>query len=196
VANAEECDSYTTPIFRSRNGQTEMIVMGGNQLDAYDPATGKLRWFLPGLTGGRTITGAVVAGDMVYATRGQKGELLGVKVDASSTAGGSQLADGAVTFRHKESTPDSCCPVVWKDRVYTISRPAGCSTSAPANTSTPSARSRVNPAFPAPSACPAHGFGGILTPNEVVRATRAVRCRVAVCIALWRRRFGRIKPNS
>jgi len=127
TAEAEQFDSYTTPVFHSLpGGGLEMILMGGNQLDAYDPSTGKLRWFLPGLTGGRTITGAVVAGDMVYATRGQKGELLGVKVDTvpeltGSTAGGSQLADAAVAFRHKESTPDSACPVVWKDRVYTVS---------------------------------------------------------------------------
>jgi outer membrane protein assembly factor BamB len=127
AAEAEQFDSYTTPVFHSLpGGAVEMIVMGSNQLDAYDPSTGKLLWFLPGLTGGRTITGAVVAGDMVYATRGQKGELLGVKVDtvpqiADSTAAGSQLADAAVAFRHKESTPDSCCPVVWKDRIYTVS---------------------------------------------------------------------------
>jgi outer membrane protein assembly factor BamB len=127
TAEAEQFDSYTTPVFHKlpdggpASGSTvEMIVMGGNQLDAYDPATGKLRWFLPGLTGGRTITGAVVAGDMVYATRGQRGELLGVKIDAASANAGSQLADASVAFRHKELTPDSACPVVWNDRVYTI----------------------------------------------------------------------------
>ena len=125
-AEAEQCDSYTTPIFHVSGGQLEMIIMGGNQLDAYDPATGKQRWFLPGLVGGRTITGAVVDGDRVFATRGQRGELLGVDVGTGRTSAASQstdrrLPEDAVLFRHKEATPDSCTPVVVDGRVYTVS---------------------------------------------------------------------------
>ncbi|MGC3971264.1 MAG: PQQ-binding-like beta-propeller repeat protein [Pirellulales bacterium] len=120
VAQAEECDSYTTPVFRkAADGATEMIIMGGNQLDAYDPATGKLRWFLGGLVGGRTITGPVVVGDHVYTTRGMRGELLSVRL-ADASAGGKELAAEAVLFRHKESTPDSASPVVMNGRIYTI----------------------------------------------------------------------------
>jgi outer membrane protein assembly factor BamB len=116
AAEAEQFDSYTTPVFHPTADGPEMIVMGGNQLDAYDPATGKQRWHLGGLVGGRTITGPVVAGDKVYATRGQKGELVGVRL-----GGAGQLSESAVVFRHGEATPDSCSPVVWDGRVYTIS---------------------------------------------------------------------------
>ena len=49
--------------------------MGGNQLDAYDPATGKQLWFLPDLVGGRTVTGPTAAGGLIFATRGMKGDL-------------------------------------------------------------------------------------------------------------------------
>ena len=38
-----------------------MIVMGGQVLDAYDPATGKRLWHLPGLIGNRVITWPVAA---------------------------------------------------------------------------------------------------------------------------------------
>ena len=131
-ASAEECDSYTTPVLHAVAGAAgpksavELVVMGGNRLDAYDPATGKLRWMLPGLVGGRTITGAVVDGDRVFATRGMRGEFLGVdvgpaKTSAAATTGEHRLPDDAVLFRHKESTPDSCSPVVVDGRVYVVS---------------------------------------------------------------------------
>ncbi len=119
VAEAEQFDSYTTPVFHRTADGIEMIVMGGNQLDAYDPATGKIRWLLTGLTGGRTITGPVVEGDAAYATRGQKGELIGVRLP-TSPGSASGLSESAVLFRHKELTPDSCTPVVWQGRVYTV----------------------------------------------------------------------------
>jgi outer membrane protein assembly factor BamB len=40
-ATAEECDSYVTPLVRRTGQNVEIIVMGANQLDAYDPATGR-----------------------------------------------------------------------------------------------------------------------------------------------------------
>src|SRR2546430_2544881 len=43
----EEADAYTTPLVRTVNGRRELVVMGGNQLDAYDPATGRQLWYLP-----------------------------------------------------------------------------------------------------------------------------------------------------
>ena len=65
-AKAEECDAYTTPVFTQVDGKPQMIVMGGNQLDGYDPTNGKQLWFLPGIVGGRTVTGATVADGMAY----------------------------------------------------------------------------------------------------------------------------------
>lgn len=115
-AEAEQFDSYTTPVFHLTAGGPEMIVMGSNQLDAYDPATGRQRWHLGGLVGGRTITGPVVAGETVYATRGMRGDLIAVRL-----GGAGKLDDAAVAFRHGEATPDSCSPVVWGGRIYTVS---------------------------------------------------------------------------
>src|SRR5947209_8073949 len=48
-APAEQADAYTTPILATVGGRRELVVMGGNQLDAYDPATGRQLWFLPGV---------------------------------------------------------------------------------------------------------------------------------------------------
>lgn len=115
-AEAEQGDSYTTPLLHASGGRRELIVMGGNQLDAYDPATGRQLWYLPGLVGGRTITGPTLADGLVYATRGQKGELVAVRL-----GGTGQLAARAEAWRYGENTPDTCCPVVWGGLLFTIS---------------------------------------------------------------------------
>jgi outer membrane protein assembly factor BamB len=115
-ADAEECDAYTTPVLRRDGDRVELVVMGANQVDAYDPATGKQVWFLPGLTGGRTITGPTLAHGMAYATRGMRGELLAVRL-----GGNGELSPRDVVWRHTEGTPDSPCPVVWKDLLFWVS---------------------------------------------------------------------------
>jgi outer membrane protein assembly factor BamB len=115
AAQAEECDAYTTPVFHEAGGRVEMIVMGGNQLDAYDPATGRQLWYLPGLVGGRTITGPTVGLDMVFATRGMRGEMVAVKLGGSG-----KLSDGRVAWTRKQGTPDSPCPVLWKGLLFWV----------------------------------------------------------------------------
>ena len=115
-APSEQGDAYTTPILAKLNGQTQLIVMGGNQLDAYDPATGKQIWFLPGLVGGRTVTGPTVAGKMVFATRGQKGALIAVVPKANAK----ELSSRDIVWDYTEGTPDTCCPVVWNELLFTV----------------------------------------------------------------------------
>jgi outer membrane protein assembly factor BamB len=113
-APAEQADAYTTPILAKLDGKLQLIVMGGNQLDSYDPATGKQLWYLPGLVGGRTVTGPTVAGDMVFATRGQKGPLIAVKPRAG------ELTHRDIVWEYTEGTPDSCSPVVWNELLFTV----------------------------------------------------------------------------
>lgn len=115
-ATAEECDSYTTPVLWQKDDGADLVVMGANQLDAYDPATGEQRWRLPGLVGGRTITGPVVGLDTVFATRGMRGPLVAVPLDKSG-----ELTASAIRWELEENTPDTCCPVLWRDLLFTIS---------------------------------------------------------------------------
>lgn len=114
-ANAEQCDAYTTPLLLPVNDQSQLVVMGGNQLDAYDPATGKQLWFLPDLVGGRTVTGPTAAGGLIFATRGMKGDLLAVRPGESG-----ELTHRDIVWKQSEGTPDTCCPVVWNDLLFTI----------------------------------------------------------------------------
>lgn len=118
-ADAEQCDAYTTPILARLGVTTQLIVMGGNQLDGYDPATGQRLWFLPSLVGGRTVTGPTVAGDTIFATRGQKGPLLAIKPDKPGKDG--ELTHRSIAWSYTEGTPDTCCPVVWNELLFVVS---------------------------------------------------------------------------
>ena len=116
-ADAESCDSYTTPVLTRSAGHPQMIVMGGNVLDAYDPTDGKRLWELTGLVGGRLITGPTLAGDVVYVTVGMRGPLEAVKL------GGKGRLDpaAAVGWKYTDSTPDTCCTVVVGDSLFMVS---------------------------------------------------------------------------
>jgi outer membrane protein assembly factor BamB len=115
LAQAEQCDAYTTPVFRRGKDRLELVVMGGNQLDAYDPATGRQLWCLPGLNGGRLITGPTVAGNRIYTTQGMRGPLLAVRPERSG-----QLPPGVLDWKEPKDTPDSSSPVVWHDLIFWI----------------------------------------------------------------------------
>ena len=114
-APGEEADAYTTPLLAKLNGQLQLIVMGGNVLDAYEPGTGEQLWFLDGLKGGRTVTGPTVADDMIYVTRGMRGPLLGIR-----PSGTGELPRRAIVWDHAEGSPDTCSPVVWNDLLFTV----------------------------------------------------------------------------
>ena len=66
-----------------RRTARQLVVMGGNQLDAYDPDDGRQLWYLPGLVGGRTVGGPTVGDGLVFATRGKKGPMVAVKPDGA-----------------------------------------------------------------------------------------------------------------
>jgi outer membrane protein assembly factor BamB len=114
-ARAEECDAYTTPVLCRINERTEMVVMGGDQLDAYDPASGKQLWYLSGFAKGRLITGPTFADGTIFATQGMRGELVAVRPE-----GQGRLPPSAVVWKQRQATPDSSSPVLWKDLIFWI----------------------------------------------------------------------------
>jgi outer membrane protein assembly factor BamB len=115
AARAEDCDSYTTPVLWKHGDSTEMVVMGGQILDGYDPATGKRLWQLPGLSGSRVITGPVVAGDVAYLTQGMRKDLLAVKL-----GGQGELPKSSILWKYSGGTPDSPTPVVSGDLLFLV----------------------------------------------------------------------------
>lgn len=115
-APAEEADAYTTPLLLEKDGQVQLVVMGGNTLDAYDPATGKQLWQLPGLVGGRTVTGPIVADGKVFTTRGMRKPLLAIKLSGNE----GKLTEDAILWEVDKSTPDTPSPVYANDMLFTV----------------------------------------------------------------------------
>ncbi|MEX1042687.1 MAG: PQQ-binding-like beta-propeller repeat protein [Pirellulaceae bacterium] len=115
-APAEQADAYTTPIFVTNGKQIQMLVMGGNQLDAYDPQTGKQLWYLPGLEGGRTVTGPVAGDGMVFTTRGMRGPLLGIELGAHQ----GEVSAKAIRWEVDRGTPDTPSPVLAGGLLFTV----------------------------------------------------------------------------
>ena len=123
TARAEECDAYTTPVLHrigesgGLNERFELIVMGGNQVDSYDPTTGKQRWLLPKIVGGRTVSGPTVWNHLAYVTHGKGGPLLAVKLDDKL---GERSHEGTIAWRDPSTTPDSCCAAPWGELLFTV----------------------------------------------------------------------------
>ena len=114
-AKREACDSYTTPIVRRIGDRTEMIVHGGQVLDAYDPATGKRLWHLPGLVGVRPVSGPVAVGDTIYLTQGMRRPMLAVR-----TTGKGKLTEKDIVWTLEKGACDCPTPVVAAGRVYMV----------------------------------------------------------------------------
>jgi outer membrane protein assembly factor BamB len=120
-APAEEADAYTTPLQLDVAGQPQLVIMGGNQLDAYDPRTGKQLWFLPGLTGGRTVASPTVLDDTLFATRGKAGPLLALPVAGGAPGGETvERARREILWTSNQGSPDACSPVAHALLLFTV----------------------------------------------------------------------------
>jgi outer membrane protein assembly factor BamB len=114
-ASHESCDSYTTPI-RWRNGdRLELVVLGGQVLDAYEPDSGRRLWYLPDLLGSRTITGPVAAEKTIYATQGMRQPLV-----AARPGGEGKRPPEDIVWKSDRNTPDSTTPVVWDHFLFLV----------------------------------------------------------------------------
>ncbi len=114
-SSAEHCDSYTTPLLRAANGRTEVVVMGGEVLDAYDPLTGKRLWQMPDMQGNRVIPTPVAREDWIYAIRGMRGPLVALQVN-----GQEQPSSRDISWQFDQGTSDSPSPVLAGDLLLMI----------------------------------------------------------------------------
>ena len=114
-ARQEPCDGYTTPTLWQNAGRTEVLIYGGQMLDAYHPRTGEQLWYLPNLTGSRVIAGPLAAGEMIYIVQGKRNPLLAVR---PSGDGKREASD--VVWQHERATPDSPTPTLWGDLLFTV----------------------------------------------------------------------------
>jgi outer membrane protein assembly factor BamB len=116
-AQDEPADAYTTPLLYRHDGRVDLIVVGGQVLDAYDPSTGKQLWqcrpFSP--KGNRVIPSPTLAGDMLYVLEGMTGPVLAMQpMNNGQTDGKTEQ----VRWIYKGKTPDTASPVVANGLVF------------------------------------------------------------------------------
>jgi outer membrane protein assembly factor BamB len=117
-ATEEPADGYTTPLLHRAGNREELIVFGGNVLDAYDPATGKRLWHCAAFDGNRVISGPTLAGDTVYAVQGMRGPLVAVQA-----GGAGDVTTSHVRWKYTGATPDAASPVVAGGMVFLATNP-------------------------------------------------------------------------
>ncbi len=114
-AIAEPCDSYTTPLLWNRNGSQELVVMGGQVLDAYDPLSGRRLWWLPDLIGNRVVPTPVAGNGMVYVIQGMREALLAVRPDKDGP-----LARDAIVWTEDQGASDGPCLLLAGELLFMV----------------------------------------------------------------------------
>jgi outer membrane protein assembly factor BamB len=112
-AKEEPADAYTTPLLHRAGGRLELVVFGGNVLDAYDPATGKQLWQCRAFKGNRVISSPAMAGDTIFAVQGMKGPVVAVR-----GGGSGDVTASHVRWKYTGPTPDSASPVAAHGLVF------------------------------------------------------------------------------
>lgn len=93
--------SWSTPIVVG----SDLLINAQDELRAYDPATGKELWKVPGMTGWVTPT-PVFGKGMVFATSGKDGPTIAFK------------PGGRVVWHEKRGGPYVCSPLLMGDQLY------------------------------------------------------------------------------
>ncbi|MGL6194805.1 MAG: PQQ-binding-like beta-propeller repeat protein, partial [Thermoguttaceae bacterium] len=102
-------DAYTTPVFWKHEGRTELLVLGGETLDAYNPETGERYWWVNhGLEGNRIVPSPVPNEELglIIAVRGKREPVCCIE-----PKGLGQQPESAIIWSHAKNPPDVSCPV-------------------------------------------------------------------------------------
>ena len=116
-------DAYSTPALVTTAGKEQLVVVGSDHVNGYDPANGKVLWYSDGLAidsaYGRVIASAVGRNGTIIATSanpggGGLGHVLAVK------AGKGNVSESGFAWKYAKTTPDCSTPIVIGDRVFMV----------------------------------------------------------------------------
>lgn len=118
----EARDSYSSPTLATVDGQTQLIVSGGDHLDSYDPVTGERLWVTGGLDVpheyGRTISSPTAAGDFILTVASgfqNRGKLLAIRARGK----GNDTLNQRLWINSRYS-PDCPSPVIYYGFAFTL----------------------------------------------------------------------------
>ena len=105
---------WSTPVAVRVAGRDELLYAGGEQVTAYDPASGKLLWHMAGPT--REVVPTLVIGPrLVYSASGRNGPTLGLRPGGSGDVGETHLA-----WRTVRGGPHVPSPALVDSRLFTV----------------------------------------------------------------------------
>jgi outer membrane protein assembly factor BamB len=115
-------DSYSSPTLATVDGRSQIVVSGGDHLDAYDPDTGERLWVAGGLDVphpyGRTIASPTAAGDFVLTVASgyqNQGRLMAMRARGKGT---DTLQERL--WINSRYSPDCPSPVIYYGLAFTV----------------------------------------------------------------------------
>jgi outer membrane protein assembly factor BamB len=129
-ASRDEGSNWCTPIVWKNEQRTELVVGGGDKVQSYEPATGKVLWEME--ASGRCSSSPVADGQFLYVgsadrLTGQRGIFAAIKAGASGDISlkGDTSTNDFVTWSSKLSGHRVASPVVAGDCIYLLEQQAG-----------------------------------------------------------------------
>jgi outer membrane protein assembly factor BamB len=119
-ARQETKEAYTTPMPLTRDGKTEILVVGGDCVTGHDPTTGQEIWRFGGwdprkIPTWRLVASVVTFNDLVFACPPKGGAIRAIKGGGSGDVTSTHLA-----WMSQELSSDVCTPLIYKDRLYVL----------------------------------------------------------------------------
>jgi len=119
-ATDESVESYTTLMPFEQDGRQNVVLVCGECVTGNDMETGAENWrwwFTPRdrEIWQRTVTSAVVCGDLIVAVRPKHRPIFALKVDGTG-----ELGEDTVVWSVDKNTPDVTTPLFYRGRLYTL----------------------------------------------------------------------------
>jgi outer membrane protein assembly factor BamB len=120
VAEGESMESYTTPVPRTTEAGTEILLFGAHHLTAHDPVTGRERWRSPDLNPKnvgwwRVVPSPVVVDDIVVVCAPRGEPVFGIR-----PGGKGRLGKDSIAWSYDEQPSDCCTPLVYEGKLYVL----------------------------------------------------------------------------
>ncbi len=105
---------WGTPALSPNKGETDLVIGVPNEIRAYDPASGELRWFAEVMQTDQFSSSVVVSDGLIYAIEGRGGGSVALK------AGGTQDVTEQNTVWSGRDSGRFSSPLVYEGRLYNI----------------------------------------------------------------------------
>jgi outer membrane protein assembly factor BamB len=113
-ARDESKEAYTTPMPITRNGKTEIVLLGGDCVTGHEPETGKELWRIDGwnpnkINHWRIVPSPLVIDDLIVICPPKGGAAFAFKAGSTEWA-----------WKNSELTSDVCTPLFYENRLYVL----------------------------------------------------------------------------